>query len=53
MKALSLRQPVAYLAGAIVGDAWLTDVLGLRVADKDFSFAFAARDLVRRAGGKT
>ncbi len=34
------REALAYLAGTVVGDAWLTSVLGLRVADLDFSQAF-------------
>lgn len=33
---------LAYLAGVLHGDAWLTKELGLRVADRDFADAFAA-----------
>jgi hypothetical protein len=42
MKPLGLRQPLAYLTGVVAGDAWLTTVLGLRVADRDFAIAFVA-----------
>jgi hypothetical protein len=43
MKALSLWQPRAYLAGVVLGDGWCTRLtLGLRVADEDFARAFAA-----------
>lgn len=50
MKALSIRQPIAYLAGCLLGDAWLatgtrrapSGYLCLRVADQDFADAFAA-----------
>jgi hypothetical protein len=50
MRAITVRQPTAYLAGALLGDAWLSAGSGrspggylcLRVADADFADAFAA-----------
>lgn len=43
MKALSVWQPQAYLAGVLHGDGWCTDLtLGLRCKDLDFSETFAA-----------
>lgn len=50
MKALSIRQPTAYLAGCLLGDAWLSapqmkskhGYLCLRCADLDFAEAFAS-----------
>ncbi|WP_328903220.1 LAGLIDADG family homing endonuclease [Streptomyces sp. NBC_00441] len=41
MRALTIRQPHAYLAGVLRGDAWLNACLCLRVADRDFAEAFA------------
>lgn len=41
MRALSLREPHAYLRGVLVGDGWLGTALGLRVADYAFALAFA------------
>jgi hypothetical protein len=42
-RALTIRQPFAYLAGVLHGDGWLTPVsLGLRVADRDFAETFSA-----------
>lgn len=41
-RAISIRQPVAYLAGCVLGDAWIgTSGLCLRVADEDFAETFA------------
>jgi len=42
MKALTVRQPHAYLAGVLRGDGWLNESLCLRVADRDFAETFAA-----------
>lgn len=42
MKALTVRQPHAYLAGVLRGDGWLNNELCLRVADRDFAETFAA-----------
>lgn len=50
MKALTVQQPLAYLAGVLRGDAWLSTGSGkspsgylcLRVADLDFAETFAA-----------
>ncbi|KOU59911.1 hypothetical protein ADK57_32095 [Streptomyces sp. MMG1533] len=42
MKALTIRQPHAYLAGVLRGDGWLNNDLCLRVADRDFAETFAA-----------
>lgn len=50
MKVLSIRQPVAYLAGCLRGDAWISSGASrtpsgyfcLRVADMDFAESFAA-----------
>lgn len=43
MRALTIYQPQAYLAGVLHGDGWCTDLsLGLRCKDFDFSTAFAA-----------
>lgn len=41
-RALTVKQPRAYLAGALRGDAWLNKALCLRVADQDFAETFAA-----------
>lgn len=40
MKALSLQEKQAYLAGVIKGDGFCTNYIGLLVADKDFAEAF-------------
>lgn len=42
MKALTIKQPHAYLAGVLRGDGWLNRDLCLRVADRDFAETFAA-----------
>jgi intein-encoded DNA endonuclease-like protein len=40
MKALSLQEKQAYIAGVIKGDGFCTNYIGLLVADKDFAEAF-------------
>lgn len=50
MRALTVKQPKAYLAGVLAGDGWISaghrnaiqGYLALRVADEDFAEAFAA-----------
>lgn len=49
--ALSVRQPHDYLAGCLLGDAWLTQVFGLR--SKDEEFAVVVADALHRAFGVT
>jgi hypothetical protein len=57
LRALTVRQPVAYLAGVLAGDGYLSKptrgrlhgILGLHVADEDFARAFA--EAVRVAYG--
>lgn len=54
MKALSIRQPIAYLAGCLLGDAWLSGpqkksrygYLCLRCADREFAEAFTKSIMV-------
>lgn len=42
MRALTIKQPHAYLAGVLRGDGWLNEAFCLRVADRDFAETFAA-----------
>lgn len=37
----NLMNPIAYLSGVVHGDGWVTQDIGLRVADEDFAAAFA------------
>lgn len=41
MKALSIKQSKAYLAGVVASDGWCKKTFGLRTKDKDFAQAFS------------